>query len=477
MEQNEEFPLSEKYIDFLKYNASAEFLEGTTSAGKTTVAIPKFMFKVANYEGAKPSIIAGLDLGTIEKNIINSNMGLISVFGDYEEGGMIEYNPKGAKKIQLPHIIFHTPKENKTIYVLGYDNKARWKKALGGQCYGLFIDEFNIADMEFVREAFMRADYRLCTMNPDDPNKECYSQFVNHARPIEKYKNDAPQELLSMLKETKTEDWTWWYFTFEHNLSLTEEKKQKIISSVPIGTKLWKNKIKGLRGKATGLVFVNFDRNKHCITKEEAKQYLRNKDEVVVQLLTKPRIIKQSGEYFEIFTAALDTAYSSKSPDTIAMSFAGITNKGKYILLDERVYNNADLEEPLAPSDTVKNYIDFLERNRKEWGLAKNVFIDSADQATIKEFAKYKRNNPCVYIFNDAWKSKMQIIDRINTQLGWFKDECYYIVDICTNYCNELDVYSWKEDKDNEPEDGNDHMINSCQYGWIPFSNKIGVKK
>ena len=29
---------------------------------------------------------------------------------------------KGAKKITLPHIIFHTPKGNKIIYVLGYDN-------------------------------------------------------------------------------------------------------------------------------------------------------------------------------------------------------------------------------------------------------------------------------------------------------------------------------------------------------------------
>ena len=67
MEQNEQFPLSEKYIDFLMHEASTEFLEGTTFAGKTTVAIPKFMFKIADYEGLKPSIIAGLDLGTIEK--------------------------------------------------------------------------------------------------------------------------------------------------------------------------------------------------------------------------------------------------------------------------------------------------------------------------------------------------------------------------------------------------------------------------
>ena len=73
----EVFPLSEKYIDFLEYDASVEFLEGTTFAGKTTVGIPKFMFKIINYNGTKPSIIAGLDLGTIEKNIINSDMGLL----------------------------------------------------------------------------------------------------------------------------------------------------------------------------------------------------------------------------------------------------------------------------------------------------------------------------------------------------------------------------------------------------------------
>lgn len=240
MEENEAFPLSEKYIDFLNHKASTEFLEGTTFAGKTTVGIPKFMFRVADDDSSKPSIIAGLDLGTIEKNIINADNGLIAVFGEYENGGAIEYNPKGAKKITLPHIIYHTPKGNKIIYVLGYDNKARWKKALGGQVFGLFIDEFNIADMEFVREAFMRADYRLCTMNPDDPNKECYSQFVNHARPTEKYKNDAPIELLEMLNQEQIDDWTWWYFTFDHNKSLTPEKKKKIIESVPVGTKLWK---------------------------------------------------------------------------------------------------------------------------------------------------------------------------------------------------------------------------------------------
>ncbi len=449
---NEVFPLSEKYIDFLNHRCSAEFLEGTTSAGKTTVATPKFMFLIADDTSGKPSIIAGLDLGTIEKNIINADNGLMEVFGDYEEGGLIEYNPQGAGKIRMPHIVYHTDKGKRIIYILGYDDKARWKKALGGQYFGLFIDEFNIADMDFVREVFMRADYKLCTLNPDDPNKECYTQYVNKSRPIEKYKNDAPRELLNQLNLPQVADWTWWYFTFDNNLSLSKEKKQRIIESVPSGTKLYKNKILGLRGKATGLVFSNFDRKKHVITKEEAKK-----------------------KKYIYYSAGLDTAYSQKSADTIAMTFMGITDKRELVILDERVYNNRELSNPIAPSDTVQNYIAFLDRNQKEWGLARNVFIDSADQATITELNKYKRMHPCIYIFNDAYK-EVKIIDRINLQLGWLHTNQYLVVETCTNHIQELETYSWQEDKDNTPEDSNDHTINSCQYGWIPYRNKIGIE-
>ena len=328
---NEVFPLSDKYLDFLNYECSAEFLEGTTFAGKTTVAIPKFMFKVAINTSKKPSIIAGLDLGTIEKNIINSDNGLIDVFGDYSEGGLIEYNPNGAGKIRLPHILYHTENGIKVIYVLGYDNKARWKKALGGQCYGLFIDEFNIADMEFVREAFMRADYRLCTLNPDDPNKECYTQYVNHARPLEKYKNDAPIELLKMISLEHIEDWTWWYFTFDHNLSLTIEKKQQIINSVPRGTKLFKNKILGLRGKATGLVF-NVTENRIITEKQAMFEDWQEKEP------------KKKRKYLS-FSIGCDTSYSRKSHDKLTFEFIGITADNKCILLEEESYNNKPLEQ------------------------------------------------------------------------------------------------------------------------------------
>ena len=153
----------------------------------------------------------------------------------------------------------------------------------------------------------------------------------------------------------------------------------------------------------------------------------------------------------------------------------GITADRKLIVLREKVYSNKDLSEPLAPSDTAVKFVEFLECCRNDWGFAKEVYIDSADQATITELRKYKRLNGCLHTFIDAYK-KVVILDRIKLQLGWIQQGCYLVLDSCPAHLAELDSYSWKEDED-EPEDGHDHTINACQYGWIPYRDRIGYSK
>lgn len=451
--------LSPKYKAFLRCDAPVEFLEGTTAAGKTTVGIFKFILKCAE-SPKKIHILSGLDLGTIEKNIINKDLGILDDFGQ-----LTEYNAKGKGQYSLPHIVLHTSGGDKIIYVLGYDNKARWKKALGGQYGCLYIDEINIANMEYVREASMRCDYLMATLNPDDPSLPVYKEYINCSRPLPQWESETPTEILNMLSEEPKPGWVHWFFSFAHNYGLSKEKIEQIKRNVPKGTKLYKNKILGLRGRATGLVFSNFERSRHVMREADLRRHL--------MLQT---AYGQNGEHFVQFSAGLDTAYSQQSPDTIAMSFISITNRGRLFLLDEQVFNNADLRTPIAPSDTAVEFAQFLDRCKNNWGLARNVFIDSADQATITELNKYKRENGCIYIFNPAWK-KMKIIDRINLQLGWFAQDKLVVLDQCTDYISELELYSWKEDKDNEPEDGHDHMINSVQYAFLPYVTQIGVSK
>lgn len=446
---SDEYKLSSKYKAFLKHNAPVEFLEGTTAAGKTTVGILKFMLKVAK-SNKKMHVIASKTTGVAEKNIIQKEYGITDVFGD-----LVKYNGNGDKDNKIPHILYHTPSGDKVIYILGYDNADKWKMALGSQFGCVLIDEINTASIEFVREICTRNDYLMATLNPDDPNLPIYSEFINCSRPLEKYKSDVPKEIMEQLNSEPKPNWTYWFFSFYDNASLSDEDIEKKKTSAPKGTKLYKNKILGLRGRATGLIFSNFERMNNVISKEKAK-----------------------GMKFVQFTAGLDTAYSQNSPDTFAFTFLGITDKKELVMLDEEVYNNKDLEIPLAPSDIAPKYFKFLEKNRKDWGFARDVFIDCADQATITELKKFKRTNACMYNFINSYK-KVAILDRIHLMLGWINVNgkiFYYVVDTCKEHIRELECYSWKEDK-YEPEDANDHTINSCQYAWIPFRKMIGDYK
>ena len=396
----------------------------------------------------KLHIIASRSTGTAEKNIIHSDNGILNIHKD------ACYYGNGDKNNKLPHIKF----EGKLIYVLGYDNKDKWENVLGSQFGCVYFDEINTANIDFVREISTRNDYMMATLNPDDPNLSVYKEFINRSRPYKKYKGDVPHEIMAELKEKPVPRWRYWFFTFQDNLSLTPEMIEKKIRSAPPGTKLYKNKIQGLRGKATGLVFPNFDRKEHAVPAAWVKQQ-----------------ITEGKLQFKKFTAGLDTAYSTKSPDTIAMIFQGITMDRKLVTLAEKVYNNAKLQEPLAPSDTAVKFIEFLERCRAEWGFARNVFVDNADQATQTELRKCKRLHGSMYSFVDSYK-KVEILDRINLQVGWIQQGCYLVVDTCTEHLSELDRYSWDEDKD-KPEDRNDHTINANQYAWIPYRGMIGYEE
>ena len=447
------FPLSQKYIDFINSTkATAEFLEGTTASGKTTVgAGVKFMLKVSA-STKKLHVIAAKTTGKAEETIIQQDNGILDLHKN------ARYYGNGDKDYKLPHIKF----EGKIIYILGYDNRDKWQMVLGAQFGCVFIDEINTADIEFVREMSTRNDYLMATLNPDNPTLPIYKEFVNRSRPYKKYENDIPKSIRAELTEAPVPGWRYWFFSFNDNLSLTAEDIEKKKAAAPKGTKLYKNKIKGERGKATGLVFPNFNSKKHVKTEEWALQFLTN---------------DRKAERFIQFTSGLDTAYSQKSPDTFALTFSGITSGGKHIQLEERVYNNTERAkqglEPIAPSDLAPLYTKFLDYCTDKWGLTRYGYVDSADQATLTELYKYKRSKGVIYTFTPAWK-QLKIIDRIMLMSGWIQSGHWFILDNCPNTIQEFESYSWDEKQDNTPEDGNDHCINSNQYGWIPYKSKIG---
>jgi PBSX family phage terminase large subunit len=384
----------------------------------------------------KLHIIAGRTTGVVEKNIIQQDNGILDIHKN------AKYYGNGDKDYKFPHIKF----EGKIILVLGYDKADNWKNALGGQYGCVFIDECNTADIEFIREISTRNDYMMFTLNPDSPDLEVYREFVNRARPREKYKKDVPEEIIKELNEPINDKWAYWFFTFNDNLGLTAEDIEKKKNSAPVGTKMYKNKILGLRGKATGLIF-NLQ-PQHIITAEQAKKHK-----------------------FMYFSIGVDTSYSKMSHDKITLEAIGITKEKKCILLMEETYNNKDTTQPFAPSDVVPMIVSFAEKLKAEYGFSRTIYIDSADAGTITEAQKFKLNTPCIYDFAGAWK-KTKVITRIQLQQSWMQTGDFLIVDTCKDYISEMNKYSW--DEKNQPEDAHDHSINGCQYAWLPYKKMIG---
>ena len=387
----------------------------------------------------KLHIIAGRTTGVVEKNIIQQDNGILDIHKN------AQYFGNGDKDYKFPHIKF----EGKIILILGYDKSDNWKNALGGQYGCVFIDECNTADIEFIREISTRNDYMMFTLNPDAPDLEVYSEFINRARPKEKYKTDVPVEIMRELTEPEHPTWAYWFFTFNDNLGLTPEEIQRKKDAAPIGTKMYKNKILGLRGRATGLIFNLLPQ--HIITTEQAKKHK-----------------------YIYFSIGVDTSYSKMSHDKITLEAIGITKDRKCILLMEETYNNKDNTQPFAPSDVIPIVNAFAEKLKNEYGFARTIYIDSADAGTITEAQKYKLNTGCIYDFTGAWK-RTKIVTRIQLQQSWMQTGDFLIVDTCKDYIGEMNSYSW--DEKNQPEDAHDHSINGCQYAWLPYKKMIGDSK
>lgn len=442
------FPLlNDKYRDFLNHPSRVDFMEGTTYGGKTTVGLIKFMESVI-VSDKQLHIISGLDTGVIEKNMINKDLGILDVWGDY-----VEYRAKGNRDHSSPHLSVMTDKGEKIIYLLGYDNKRRWQKVLGGQYGVVMIDEINTADMDFVQEIWLRFDYLIATLNPDNPELDVYEQFINRSRPIDKYVNDIPTSIYEELTEPEEEGWVHWFFSYDDNPSLTEEKRESLLTGVPKGTKQYKNKILGERGKAEGLVFPNF-----------GSRNVISYDDVM-------------GKQYAQLNIGIDTSYSMHTEDKIVFSLVGLTKEGELVVIDESVYNNKGRgEDSYTPSDiSGKFWLKF-----REWssiGAINNIYIDSADQATRLQMTKDGKD---LGIRKSVLNStKMKIIDRERYTNGWIgngEDEKvnYYVNEICVEHIKEMNFYSYD---DGVPEDRNDHTINATQYAWATIRDKVGVKQ
>lgn len=437
---------SEKQKAFLTYKTNVECAEGQTYGGKTTIGAIKFILRV-KASSKKQHCICGLDTGTIEKNIIKSEMGIETYFGDE-----IDYRGNGDVNYNLPHIYVKSNKGLKVVFLFGYADQARWKKALGGQFGCAMIDEVNTADMGLVREVAMRCDYLLMTLNPDDPNLPIYREYINHCRPLPNFANDVPSEMMNqLLSQPAKEGWVHWYFRMDDNPTLTPEKKASIIANVPEGSKTWKAKILGLRGRSEGLVYDEFTDKK--IIKLEQFKWLPM--EMVSKVI-----------------CGLDSGLNN---DATALVTTLITTAGRLLVIPSFYYlpkigSNANSQQAL----NIAKWLDYW---LPRFGInITNIVSIIGDSAAITQDLMYEINLKTPFrAMKVEKKDILKDTQRVKSIIG--KENWFYIID--AGYRNplnpkevlghndmfivELNNQIW-DLKKNQPMDGNDHCIDAFKY-------------
>ena len=437
---------SEKQKAFLTYKTNVECAEGQTYGGKTTIGAIKFILRV-KASSKKQHCICGLDTGTIEKNIIKSEMGIESYFGDE-----IDYRGNGDVNYNLPHIYVKSNKGLKVIFLFGYADQSRWKKALGGQFGCAMIDEVNTADMDLVREVAMRCDYLLMTLNPDDPNLPIYREYINHCRPLPNFEKDVPSEMMNqLLSQPAKEGWVHWYFRMDDNPTLTPEKKASIIANVPEGSKTWKAKILGLRGRSEGLVYDEFTDKK--IIKFEQFKWLPM--EMVSKVI-----------------CGLDSGLNN---DATALVTTLITTAGRLLVIPSFYYlpkigSNANSQQAL----NIAKWLDYW---LPRFGInITNIVSIIGDSAAITQDLMYEINLKTPFrAMKVEKKDILKDTQRVKSIIG--KEDWFYIID--AGYRNplnpnevlghndmfivELNNQIW-DLKKNQPMDGNDHCIDAFKY-------------
>ena len=249
------FRFSEKSWDFIRYPSTIDILEGTARSSKTTSLLFKFGLKVNN-SSYNQHFISASDAVTARRNLIDNERGFLDLFAGYAKVGT---DPKKGN-----HLIFKDAEgREKIIYILGFGDAGRWRTVLGSTMGCGLIDEINLATQDFINEvfrAFASLDdwYLGATLNPDNPDKEIYTNLINKCRPVKKWVHDIPNEIITELKTQKItlKNAIYWHFNFRDNPVMTEEKIDNFKSVYPPDSFYYKSKIEGIRGVAEGVIFA-----------------------------------------------------------------------------------------------------------------------------------------------------------------------------------------------------------------------------
>lgn len=235
-----------KQIDVLKATIKTDWfitlLHGAKRSGKTKINNDLFLFelrrvrKIADQEGVKEPmyILAGVSSATIQKNVLQELYNTYNIEPKFDKHG--NFRLFGVKVVQA------------------YTGNVGGVKSIRGMtAYGAYVNEASLAVQSVFGEIVSRCSGTgariLADTNPDNPEHWLKKEYIDN------------------LSETIQS----FHFELDDNTFLSDRYRQNIKDATPSGM-FYDRDIKGLWVSAEGVVYQDFDANKHYIQSSDLPQ-------------------------------------------------------------------------------------------------------------------------------------------------------------------------------------------------------------
>ena len=381
--------------------------DGAIRSGKTVSMSLSFVLWAMTRFNGQNFIMAGKTISAFRRNVLFWLKLMLRVQGysikDKRSDNLIE--------ISKGEVINY-------FYVFGGKDERSQDLVQGITAAGVFLDEVALMPESFVNQATAR-----CSVEGSKYWFNCNPEGPNHWFKV------------NWIDKAKEKGLIYLHFTMDDNLSLSEEVKARY-RSMYVGV-FFQRFILGLWVLAEGIIYHNFNKDKHTIKENEIP------------------------DKFDFYYVTSD--YGITNPQVFLLcGIKYIKTKPHLYILDE-YYNTGTKKNKYGQEEKiVKTDALFLEDYKKfirDLPIRKTI-IDPSATSLINLF---KENNIKVKEADNA------VVDGINLVLNWLEEgRIHIIAKRCPNLIKEFFSYIWdakaQERGEDKPVKTNDHAIDALRY-------------
>lgn len=408
-------PFSEKQLKVLSWyeeyspykDCMAIIADGAIRSGKTVSMALSFVIWGNNNFNNQNFAICGKTIASTRRNVVSILKQMLSTLG------YVVYDRRTDNLLVVQGMDEHGKFHTNNYFIFGGKDESSQDLIQGITLAGIFFDEVALQPQSFVNQATARCSVEgskyWFNCNPKGPFHWFNTEWIEPTKRKEK-------NILYI------------HFDMEDNLTLSPRMLEQYKSNY--SGVFYQRYILGLWIMAEGIIYPEFNKNKHCITMDQV-----------------PESVIKGVKY-------ISSDYGITNPQVfLKAGFTTIEGKKHVFILDE-YYNN---KKDKAKTDVLflKDYKKFTENDKTVLTI-----IDPSAESLINLF---RQNNIMVRGAENA------VIPGIENVSMWLKEGRIHIVEKnCPNLLKEFGTYVWNpkaqmQGKD-EPLKENDHALDSCRY-------------